>query len=388
MPQRRPVLSDPAATVRGMDLTAPTATLAGAAGEVARLIPGRLLDPVLAGVLLTADAHGATLVASDRECSLRLTRTAVVHTEGRALVAAKPLADTLRALDTEQVRLVVEGSRLAIRTPNARFALPLLDVDSHPGVLAPPAIAGTVRGDVWRSAVTAVASAASRDDALPIFTGLRIWAENERLVMVASDRYRMAMGTMPWHPAPHGAPVDLLAPAATLIDVAKQTGRADTVTLHADADRIGLSWKTDSLSTALLAAPFPDQRARELLKVTASSTVDIDADSLSAAVRRASPYAGPHGTVTLIAGDAQLRVQGNDPQTGESEETVKATVSGDHSTKTYQARYLGDALRPFAGRTVAMHIQDGRGATLFTAAPDATEVELTYLVVPMQRSTR
>lgn len=351
-------------------------------------MPSRLIDPVLAGVLLTADAQRIVLAGSDRERSLRLARTAAVHAEGRALVAAKPLAETLRALDAEQVRLVIEGSRLAIRTPGARFALPLLDVDAHPGILSPPAVAGTVRGDVWRNAVAAVASAASREDALPMFTGLRAWTDHDRLVMVASDRYRMAMGTLPWQPAPNGAPVDLLAPAAVLIDVAKQMGQADSVTLHADADRIGLTWGTDSLSTALLAAPFPDQRARELLKPAASCTVDVYADSLAAAVRRASPYGGPHGTVTLAAADAELRVQGKDPQTGESEEALKATVSGDHSVKIYQARYLTDALRPFTGRTVRMHIQDGRRATLFTAEPDATEAELTYLVVPMQPPSR
>lgn len=381
-------MSGDAPTVLDMDLTATTATLAGAAGDVARLIPSRMIDPVLAGVLLTADAHGIALAGSDRERSLRLARTANVHCEGRALVAAKPLAETLRALDAEQVRLVVEGSRLAIRTPGARFALPLLDVESHPGVLSPPALAGTVRGAVLRNAVVAVASAASRDDVLPIFTGLRVWTDPDRLVMVASDRFRMAMATLPWQPAPNGAPIDLLAPAGVLLDVAKHMGRADTVTLHADADRIGLTWGTDSLSTALLAAPFPDQRARKLLEVTASGTVDVDADALAAAVRRASPYGGPHGTVTLAAADGELRVQGNDPQAGESEEAVKATVSGHHDTKVYQARYLTDALRSFAGRTARMRVQDGRSATVFTGEPDETEAELMYLVVPMQPPTR
>lgn len=371
-----------------MDLTGPTATLADAAGEVAQLMPGRLTDPVLAGALLTADAEGIVFAGSDRERSLRLARTAIVHTEGRALVAAKPLAETLRALDTEQVRLVVEGPRLAIRTPSARFALPLLDVDSHPGVLSPPALAGTARGAPFRRAVMAVATAASRDDVLPVFTGLRMWTEDDLLVMMASDRYRMAMGMVPWQPAPSGAPVDLLAPAAALIDVAKHIGRTDSVTLHADTDRIGLVWGTDSLSTALLAAPFPDQRARELLNITATSTVDVDADSLTAALRRASPYGGPHGTVTLVTTDGELRVQGNDQQAGESEETVKATISGHRDTKVYQARYLTDALRPFTGRTVRMHNQDGRRATLFTTEPDETEVDLTYLVVPMHPPPR
>jgi DNA polymerase-3 subunit beta len=361
-----------------MDLTANGATLAGATAELTRLLPSRTLDPVLAGILLTADQHGVVLAASDREHGLRLTRPAMVHEEGAALVAGKPLAETLRALDAEQVRLVIEGSRLAIRTPGARFALPLLNVDVHPGVPASPAPAGTVRGTGLRTALVAVASAASRDDALPIFTGIRLWTDENRLTLLATDRYRMAMAVLPWD----GASLDLLVPAGVLVDVARQL--SGTVTLHGDADRLGLSWDADSFSTALLAAPFPDERARQLLRATVSCTIELAADALAAAVRRASPYAGPRGTVTLTAWDGELRVQGSDPHSGESEESVKASVSGHHAAAVYQARFLLDALRPFAGRTVRIGQQEGLRPTVFTADADNDHVELTHLVVPMR----
>lgn len=93
---------------------------------------------------------------------MRLALPATVHTEGRVLVPAKPLADTVRALDVPGVRLAIEGSRLALRTSSARFALPLLEVDVHPGLpeLPPP--------------VATVAATASRDQALPLFTGVRL----------------------------------------------------------------------------------------------------------------------------------------------------------------------------------------------------------------------
>lgn len=162
------------------DLTADTAALASATSDLARLLPGRVLDPVLAGVLLTADEHGVVLAGTDRERGVRLAAPALTHTDGRVLVPAKPLAETLAALGSPEVRLVVEGSRLAVRTPGARFALPLLEADSHPGVAEPPAASGSVRGADLHAAVPAVASAASRDDALPVFTGVRLRAKHGR----------------------------------------------------------------------------------------------------------------------------------------------------------------------------------------------------------------
>src|SRR5581483_11430407 len=109
---------------RAMDFTSATADLAAATQAVARFLPARPIDPVLAGVLLTASPDGLVLAGTDRERAVRLACPATAHTDGTVLVPGRPLADTLRALDDERVRVAVEGSRLAVRTSRARFALP------------------------------------------------------------------------------------------------------------------------------------------------------------------------------------------------------------------------------------------------------------------------
>ena len=368
----------------GMDLTATTTELAAAAADVARLLPSRVYDPVLAGLVLHASAGGVELAGSDREHAVRLTRAATVHTEGSVVVPARPLADTLRSLEDPQVRLVVEGSRLAVRTSTARFALPLLDLASHPGVPPLPPAVGTLPARTLTAALTPVSSAASKDDALPMFTGVRMHSTSGRLELIATDRYRMAFASLPW--APTGE-LDVLAPAVVLAEASRQPDRDADVAVHADADRIALSWAGGSVSTALLAAPFPDDRVRKLLEAVIDSTVLVEADVLAGAVRRAAPYAGPHGSVTIQVDDGELRVRGSDPQSGESEESVKATIDGNRVTKTFQARYLADALRAFSGRRVELRIQDGLRSTVLTSQAGPDGVELTYLVVPLRTVT-
>jgi DNA polymerase-3 subunit beta len=254
----------------------------------------------------------------------------------------------------------------------------LLSLDDHPGVPALPPLRGHIDAPRLR-AIAAVAGAASKDDALPIFTGIRIQSDPEKLHVMATDRYRMAYATLPWEQAGH---VDLLVPAKPIAEAARQaTGQ---VALHANEDRIALAWGNNSISTALLAAPFPDDRARRLLEAVIDSTVLVDADALARAVRRATPYGGPHQAVTIQVEDSEIRVKGNDPQHGESEEFVKADVEGDRLTKTFQARYLADALKAFAGRRIELKIQDGLRSTVLTSTPGEDGVELTYLVVPMR----
>lgn len=364
-----------------LDLTATTATLAAATADVAKLLPGRVLDPVLAGLLLTADADGLTLAATDRERGVRLHAEAITHTEGRVLVPARPLAETLAALDSPDVRLVVEGTRLAVRTPRARFALPLLDADSHPGVPAPPAVAGSVRGAELHAAVLPVASAASRDDALPVFTGVRLRARQGRLVAVATDRYRMAAADLPWIPADED--LDVLIPATLFTEVAKQARGAERVSVHADGDRAALSWGSATVTTAVLASALPDED--KLFPSTVDCTLTMAAAALAGAVRRVATYAGPRGAVTLEAGEGELRVRGSDPQAGEAEETIKAEVHGDRVSRSYQAKYLLETLRWFGEDEVRVDVQPGIRGTMFShGAPGP--VRLRYLVVPLRQA--
>ncbi|TCO64310.1 DNA polymerase III subunit beta [Actinocrispum wychmicini] len=361
-----------------MDLTATTAELASAAAEAVRLLPGRVLDPVLAGLLLTAEGDEVMLAGSDRERAVRLSCSAAVHTSGRVLVPAKPLAETLRALDVPMVRLVVEGARLAVRTPNARFALPLLDADLHPGAPTAPPLAGTVDGKLLVSALATVAATASRDDALPLFTGVRVRADGDRLLLAASDRYRMALASLPWTPT--GGSLDALVPAALLAEIAKQA--RSTVGLHVDQNRVGVAWGSSVVTTALLDGSFLSEN--KIVTSTTDTWLSVDADAFAAAVRRVALYADHRGVLKLEVGDNEFRLRGADQQAGEAEETVKADVDGGRTSPSFQSRFLLDALRPFAGGQVRVAIQPGMRATIFSSPDPDNPVDLRYMVAPMR----
>jgi DNA polymerase-3 subunit beta len=57
-------------------------------------------------------------------------------------------------------------------------------------------------------------------------------------------------------------------------------------------------------------------------------------------------------------------------------------VDGGRTGQAFQARYLTDALRPFAGGRVRIGIQPGMRATIFSAA-EPGDVDLRYIVMPM-----
>ncbi|MFD5097249.1 DNA polymerase III subunit beta [Amycolatopsis thailandensis] len=351
-----------------MDLTAATRSLSSAVSAAARLLSAR------SGLLLRAGRDGLTVGGNDSERAVRLTCDAVVHTDGEVLVPAGPLAETLRMLEDDLVRLVVEGSRLAVRVEGGRFALPLLSSELLLQEM-PPKVS-EVDGAALASALRTVAGTAAKDDALPMFTGVRVQSFSRELRLTASDRYRMAVATLPLRS--EGEPVDALVPAGLLAETAKQA--RGTVGLHGDGTRFGLSWAGVTVTTAVLDAGFLSEKLIE--SSTVDTTVEVSADALAAAVRRVGVYADERRVLTLEVGDSHLRLASSKQDTGEAEETLKAEVSGGRTSPSFQARYLLDALQGFAGERVRLEIQPGMRACVIRAV-EPGDVELTYYVMPM-----
>ncbi|GAA1613151.1 DNA polymerase III subunit beta [Catellatospora bangladeshensis] len=381
----------------GLDMSVESGGLAEAAAQLLKLLPVRSAQPGQAGVLLSADAGGVELSASDGEVWARVQVPAQVHEDGEVVVSRRALAETLGTLDAPRLRLCAEGARLAVRTDRARFALPQLDLEAYPRPPHPPQAVGVLSGADWRAAAGPVASAASREDALPLFTAVRMRSLGATLSLLATDRFRLAAARPAWREAaaaaaagPTGEPsasLDVLIPAGLVAELARQAGRAVELTLHAADGRFALSWPGWAVGTASLAVTFPDRQLDQLLRVEPEATVRVDADELAAAVGRAAHYAGPRGAVTLELGDGELCVRGSDPLSGESAETLKADLLGDRLTRQYQARYLLDALRPFTGAPVRLQIQSALRPTLFTAATPDPGADLRYLVVPLRPTT-
>ena len=125
---------------------------------------------------------------------------AEVADAGTVLVSGRLLADISRALPGKPVDVATDASRVAVTCGSGRFTLLTMPVEEYPTLPAMPDPSGTVAGDIFTEAVAQVSIAASRDETLPILTGIRIEVETDRLTLMATDRYRLAVRTLPWRP--------------------------------------------------------------------------------------------------------------------------------------------------------------------------------------------
>ncbi|HSL06730.1 MAG TPA: DNA polymerase III subunit beta, partial [Pseudonocardiaceae bacterium] len=297
---------------------------AEAVAWTARGLPARPVVPVTAGVVL--EVTDGTMIVSgfDFEVLNRIEVPVTDKSAGRVLVSGRLLAEIARALPPKDVRVAVEGNRLAVRCGSARFNLPLLHIEEYPAVPELPATSGTVRGDVFATAISQVTAAASRDETLPMLTGVRMEIGSETLTFAATDRYRLAERHIPWTPIGALEPESstaVIVPAKTLAEAAKSLGSASEVLLSmgdaADAGFLGFSAGGRQTLTRLLDGEFV--KFASLWPTEVTTAVEVEVGLFVAALKRVSLVAQRFAPVRLAfsEGTVQLSAEADDESSAE-----------------------------------------------------------------------
>jgi DNA polymerase-3 subunit beta len=360
----------------------------------AKGLPARPVVPVTAGVVLEV-TDGVMIVSGfDFEVLNRIEVPVTDKAPGRVLVSGRLLAEIARALPPKDVRVTVEGNRLAVRCGSARFNLPLLHIEDYPAVPSLPAASGQVRGDVFATAVAQVTAAASRDETLPMLTGVRMEIGSETLTLAATDRYRLAERHIPWTPTGPVPSISLIVPAKTLADVAKSLGSASEVVLSMgdadDAGFLGFSAGGRQTLTRLLDGEFV--KFASLWPTAVTTTVEVVVSEFIGALKRVALVAQRFAPVRLAfsEGTAQLSAEAEDESS--AEEQLEVGVTGEPLTIGFNAGYLLDGLAAVTTPRATLSFTEPSKPTVITPVTglgaddpdDALDGSYRYLVMSMR----
>jgi DNA polymerase-3 subunit beta len=324
--------------------------LADAVAWVARSLPSRPSIPVLGGVLIDAgdddsSSQALTVAGFDYEVSATVDVPATIATGGRALVSGRLLADITKALPAQPVEISVDGSRVSITCGSARFSLPTMPVEDYPQLPDMPQRAGEIAGEVFGQAVSQVAIAAGRDDTLPMLTGVRLEIADDKLTLVATDRFRLAMREFEWKSGGEVSEAAVLVPARTLAEAAKTlgtNGNTVVISLASGDGLLGLAGSGRRATSRLLDAEFP--KYRQLLPSEHTAAAIIGVSSLVDAIKRVSLVAERGTQVRLEFAESMLRLSAGGDDEGSAEEELGVEYTGDPVTIAFNPGYLLDGL--------------------------------------------
>jgi DNA polymerase III subunit beta len=328
--------------------------LAEAVAWVARALPARPVVPVLSGMLL--EALGGTLALScfDYDVSARFEVGAEVAEPGTVLVPGRLLAEITRSLSGALAEFSTDRDSVQLTCGAAEFTLVQLPVDEYPSLPELPPSAGTVAGAQLAAAVSQVASAASRDDTLPMLTGVYAQIEGESITLAATDRYRLAVRGLPWSPSRADVRATALIPARALaeaartmtsggrVSIALRQGANGTADAQAGDGMIGFEGAGRRLTTRLLGGEFIKYSSR--FPAEFGSRADLAPGPLIEAVRRVSLVAERGSPVRLVFDADEVVIEAGSEGQARAVEHVPAVFAGDERVIAFNPQYLLDGL--------------------------------------------
>jgi len=388
-----------------MELRVERDALADAVVWTARSLPARPPMQVLLGLLLEMGDDGLEVSGFDYEVSSRVRLSASSAEPGRVLVPGRLLSDIVRSLPAQPVDLRVDGTRVVLTCGPARFTLPTLPVEDYPALPAMPETAGTLGSDTFAGAVAQVALAAGRDDTLPVLTGVRFEIEGDTLTLAATDRYRLAVRTLPWRPSSPDVSTTALVPARTLAETARALTAGPEVTLALSDTRgsgssegmIGFEGAGRRTTSRLLEGEFP--KYRSLLPSESTAQAEVATGPFVDAVKRVALVAARNAPVRLgFSADGVVLEAGgaDDAQASEQldcrwEDAGSVTGSGEPFSIAFNPQYLLDGLGAVDSDTTTLSFTGPTRPAVLTGKRDAAATEgvpadYRYLLMPVRLS--
>src|SRR6266496_178188 len=282
----------------GIKVVCQQSELAQKLGVVARAVSTRASVQILAGVLLRVEGGRLHLAATDMELSLRSSLEAQVEGEGAVVVPGRLLLDLARLLPESDVSIEhrAEESAVQITCGSAVYRLNTYAADDFPRLPELTAAAlHAVESEALLETIARVSRSASRDESRPVLTGILVRFEPGKLVMAATDSYRLASketpleGTVP--------ELEAIVPARALVELARIGQGAERIELGVHENQVVFGVDGIWLTTRRIDGQFPNYR--QLIPESFEHEVPLPRDEVLDVVRRISVMAQRNSQLRL-----------------------------------------------------------------------------------------
>jgi DNA polymerase-3 subunit beta len=347
---------------------------------VGRAVSTRATVQVLGGVLLRAAEGRMELSATDMEVSLRLSVDAQVEGDGAVVAPGRLLVDLARLLPESEVVLEhrPEQGVLEVTCGTASYKLNTYSAEDFPKL---PEVEGAQTFGVDTSAfletVSRVARAASRDESRPVLTGVLVRFEGGKLIMAATDSYRMSVKETELVDG-GGPELEAIVPARALTELSRIAQDSGELQIGVQENHVVFGAGDIWLTTRRIDGQFPNYK--QLLPETFEHEVALPREEFLEVVRRASVMAQRNSPLRLRFAEGEVTVSAQTQDVGEAKESLPVPFSGEALEIGFNPDFLRDGLESVESDEVALRLISPLRPGLLYSEPE----DFSYLIMPIR----
>jgi DNA polymerase-3 subunit beta len=363
----------------GLSVTCPREEFAQRLAIVGRAVSTRGAVQILSGILLRAEAGELHLAATDMELSLRSSLAADVSGEGAVVVPGRLLLELSRLLPENEVQIEhrADEGMVQLICGSASYRLHTYSADDFPRL---PDVTATDMFSVDRESlldtVARVARSASRDESRPVLTGILVRFEPEKLVMAATDSYRLSVKETPL--AGDVPELEAIIPARALAELARIAQAGSNLELAVHENQVIFGADGVWLTTRRIDGQFPNYR--QLLPESFEHELRLPRTELLEVVRRTSVMAQRNSPLRLRFSEGELTVSAQTQEVGEANESLPVAYSGEPLEIGFNAEFLRDGIESVTADELQLKLISPLRPGLIQAEGD----DFSYLIMPIR----
>lgn len=357
--------------------------LKSSVSQIEKVSGKNLTLPILGAISIQTDDSVLILRATNLNIGAEVRIPAKILEHGTVAVSATLLAQICSGLTGDTpVTLEAVNENLLIQTKRAKMTLKSMSAEDFPTL---PKITTEdsfeLPIDQFILGIKSVAYAASQSDIKPEIASVYLYPDNDQLVFVATDAFRLAekkvsvkdIGQFP----------EILIPVKNVGDIVRILGEySGNINVSIAENQISFSNNQVYITSRLTGGNYPNYR--QIMPKESKTEVILLKSDLQNILRSILVFSDKFNQIDLVVNPTEkvCTMTSRNGDTGEGVVSVEAALTGAPIETRMNHRYITDALQSIGTDSVSFSFTEPNKAMVVKGVGDTT---FTYLVMPMNR---
>ncbi len=338
--------------------------------------------PILSCILLDAKNGGLTLRATNLDLGIEIHIPVKVLEEGSVVVSGQTLLGLLSNLQEEKVMCETSEGILMFSTTKTTTSVKTLPPDEFPLI---PRVVSTkalsIDPAVFINGLRSVYYSAAVTSMKPELSSIYIYSEEEQIVFVATDSFRLAEKRVSVKKGKDFGSV--LIPFKNVPEIIRSLElMKGEVVIHFDVNQIAFEYEGIYLVSRVIDGTFPDYK--QIIPKEFKTEVIVLKQDLLNALKLSNVFSDTFNqiVVRVIPGEKLFELATKNSTVGENNNNLEAVLKGEDITISFNYKYIIDCFQSIHADSLSLSFQGLSRPVLIRGISDKS---FQYIVMPMNK---
>lgn len=340
--------------------------------------------PILLNFLIEAKKGILSIKATDLEIGIHVDIPAKIEEEGVTAIPAKIFSELINIMPSGKIKLDLKKEGLELSGERIKTVFQISPPEDFPKLyenIGDEII--TIKKEMIDKEFPKVVFAASQDTGRPALSGVLIREEERKLLIVATDGYRLSLKKYTMDTKEKSTKgISLIVPSRAIKEVILMGKEEEEIKIYASkqSNQIIFLQNEITLVGRLIEAEFPNYE--KIIPTTFSTKISFDREGLQKAVKTCYIFAREAANIVKLSiKKDKVIVSSNTPSVGANTAEVDAKTTGEENEIAFNARYLLDLFSNIDEETMSFEMTGPLNPGVFKIEKDDSFL---HLIMPIR----